>query len=159
MKKIIMVMMLTVISMGVFAQTKKGDTSVGFNVGYAFDTENALFGLDLRHNLTNEFRLAPSMTYLAKNQGISALMLDLNAHYVFKLNDQFGFYPLGGLNLSFWNPGGDDTLTRFGVNIGLGAEVYATEQVSVALETRYNIVKDIDQALMAVRIGYKFYSR
>ena len=37
-----------------------------------------------------------------KDDGLSAWAIDVNAHYVFKLSDMFGFYPLAGLDLSFW---------------------------------------------------------
>ena len=42
------------------------------------------------------------------------------------------------------------------MNIGLGAEVYATRELSLGLEVKYNIVKDIDQALLGLRVGYNF---
>ena len=46
--------------------------------------------------------------------------------------------------------------TRFGANIGLGGEVYATDRISVGLEAKYNIIKDLDAAALAVRVGYNF---
>ena len=79
----------------------------------------------------------------------------MNAHYVFKLSEMFGFYPLAGLSLSFWKAGPWDA-TRFGANIGLGGEVYATDRISVGLEAKYNIINDLDAAALAVRVGYNF---
>ncbi len=155
MKRISMVLLLALISIGAFAQTKQGDSSIGLNVGYGFELESATIGVDYRYNVTNAARLAPSFSYFTKNFGVSAIVLDMNAHYVFELSDMFGFYPIGGLSLSFWD-GKYDNFTRFGVNIGLGGEVYATEQITVGLETKYNVIKDADQALVAVRVGYNF---
>lgn len=83
----------------------------------------------------------------------------MNAHYVFKLSEMFGFYPLAGLSLSFWKASvGNFSVneTRFGANIGLGGEVYATDRISVGLEAKYNIIKDLDAAALAVRVGYNF---
>ena len=51
--------------------------------------------------VTDAFRLTPSITHLVKNDGLSAWAIDMNAHYVFKLSEMFGFYPLAGLSLSF----------------------------------------------------------
>lgn len=151
--------MLMVISVGAFAQTQRGQSSFGLNIGYGFDPGNATLGLDYRYCVTDEFRLTPSLTYLVKNDGLSAFAIDMNAHYVFRLSDMFGFYPLAGLNLSFWKAsygGYSANETRLGANIGLGGEVYATDQISVGLEAKYNIVKDFSQPMLAVRVGYNF---
>ena len=153
MKRILFAIVLMFVTLTVSAQ--QGTQSVGFNVGYAFDSNNATLALDYRYNITESWRLAPSMTMLVKNDGLSAFALDLNAHYVFPVAEMVGFYPLAGLSLSFWDFAGYNS-TRFGANIGLGAEVYATSNITVGLEVKYNIIQDYDQALAAVRIGYSF---
>lgn len=155
MKKIIILLMLTVFSLGVYAQTQQGQSSVGLNIGYGFDSENATLGVDYRYSLTDAIRLNPSLTALVKNNELSAWMIDMNAHYVVKLSEMFGFYPLAGLSLSFWDIYGYNA-TRFGVNLGLGGEIYATQNITVGLDIKYNIIKDFDQAMMAVRVGYSF---
>lgn len=158
MKRLLFVVLLAVISLGVYAQ--QGQQSVGLSIGYGFDTNNATIGFDYRYNITDEFRITPSLTHFVKNDGLSAWAIDMNAHYVFKLSDMFGFYPLAGVSLSFWKAGVTHDMsineTRFGANLGLGAEIYATDRITVGLEAKYNIVKDVDQALMAVRVGYNF---
>ena len=71
----------------------------------------------------------------------------------------FGFYPLGGVGMSFWKRDyvlNNDTSTRFGLNIGMGGEVYATDDITVGLEAKYNTVQDWDQAYLTVRVGYNF---
>ena len=169
MKKLIVMCMLAIISMSAFAQTQQGQSSFGFNIGYGFnDNGNALLGVDYRYNFTDEVRFAPSLTYFVKDNGLSAWAIDMNVHYVFKLSEMFGFYPLAGLDLSFWKFSGSAHLkdwgdlkvshneTRFGANIGLGGEVYATDQLTVGLEFKYNIIKDFDQPILGVRVGYKF---
>ena len=94
------------------------------------------------------------------NDNHSTWAIDLNAHYVVKLSEMFGFYPLAGLSLSFWNwdagHGLSHNETRLGANIGLGGEVYATDNLSIGLEVKYNIIKDFDQAMLGVRVGYSF---
>lgn len=163
MKRFVVICTMMLLCLSGFAQNRQGQSSFGANVGYAFDSENAILGIDYRYCLTDEVRLTPSITHLAKNHGRNAWMIDMNAHYLVRLSDMFGFYPLGGLSLSFWNaeaPLGHlkikDNLTRFGANIGLGGEVYATEQVTVGLEVKYHIIKTFDQAMLAVRVGYNF---
>ena len=166
MKKLIVMLMLTLFSIGAYAQTQQGQSSFGFNLGYNFnDVGNATIGIDYRYCVTDAFRLTPSITHLVKNDGLSAWAIDMNAHYVFKLSEMFGFYPLAGLDLSFWKVslGNSASLnkTRLGANIGLGGEVYATDQLSVGLEFKYNILKSwgdlrLSQPLLALRIGYNF---
>ena len=161
MKKLIVMLMLTLFSIGAYAQTQQGQSSFGFNLGYNFnDVGNATIGIDYRYCVTDAFRLTPSITHLVKNDGLSAWAIDMNAHYVFKLSEMFGFYPLAGLSLSFWNwdagHGLSHNETRLGANIGLGGEVYATDNLSIGLEVKYNIIKDFDQAMLGVRVGYSF---
>lgn len=160
MKKLFLMFTLALISLGTFAQTRQGGQQIGFNIGYGFDSENATLGVDYRYCLTDEFRLNPSLTYFVKNDGLSAWAIDLNAHYVFRLSDMFGFYPLAGLSLSFWNLDAGHDLsyneTYLGANVGLGGECYLNSQFTLGLDLKYNIIKDMDQAMFAVRLGYNF---
>ncbi len=160
MKKIVIMLALAVISFGAYAQTTKGDSSFGLTIGGAFDDINhATLGIDYRYNLTNEVRLTPSITHFVKNDHVSAWAIDVNAHYVFVLSEYFGFYPLAGLDLSFWKwkvGHLSDNETRFGANIGLGGELYASKDISVGLEVKYLIAKDISQPIIGVRVGYNF---
>ena len=160
MKRLCLLFVLVLMGVSAYAQTTQGKSSVGFNVGYGFDSKNATLGVDYRYCITDEVRLAPSLAYYVKNDYHSTWAIDLNAHYVVKLSDAFGFYPLAGLSLSFWNWDVKHELshneTRFGANIGLGGEVYASDALSVGLEVKYNIIKDFDQAMFAVRVGYSF---
>ena len=165
MKKIIFIMALAIISLGAYSQTSQGDSSFGLSIGGGFDDPNHVtLGIDYRYNFTDEVRFSPSITYFAKNKGLSALAIDLNAHYVFPLTEYFGFYPLGGMNISFWKWKHDLPMigklssneTRIGANIGLGGELYASEQLTIGVELKYLIIKDVDQAMAALRIGYNF---
>ncbi|MDH6311750.1 opacity protein-like surface antigen [Parabacteroides sp. PFB2-10] len=160
-----MVLVFMLVSASVFAQTEKGQSSVGANVGYGFDSEHVSLGIDYRYSITDEVRIAPSITHFVKNNNLSAWNFDVNAHYLVQLSDMFGFYPLAGLSLSLWKADlgrfeeffqGNGNENRFGVNVGLGAEVYATQNITVGLEVKYHIIKDFDQALIAVRAAYVF---
>lgn len=164
MKKFIVMCMLAVLGTAASAQNNQGQSAFGFNVGYGFsDNSNMLFALDYRYCLTDEIRFAPSLTYFVEDESLSAWAIDVNAHYLFQVNEMFGLYPLAGLDLSFWRYGDIDgghglhkTFTRFGVNLGAGGEVYATDQLTVGLEFKYNLIKDFNQPILAVRVGYSF---
>lgn len=164
MKKFIVMCMLAVVGITASAQNSQGQSAFGFNVGYGFsDHSNMLFALDYRYCLTDEIRFAPSLTYFVEDESLSAWAIDVNAHYLFRATEMFGFYPLVGLDLSFWRLGDIDgghslheTFTRFGANFGVGGEVYASDRLTVGLEFKYNLIKDFNQPILAVRVGYSF---
>ena len=64
MKKFVMMLMLAVFSLGAYAQTQQGQSAVGFNIGYGFDSKNATLGVDYRYCITDAVRLSPSLTCL-----------------------------------------------------------------------------------------------
>ena len=66
MKKFVMMLMLAVFSLGAYAQTQQGQSAVGFNIGYGFDSKNATLGVDYRYCITDAVRLSPSLTYFVK---------------------------------------------------------------------------------------------
>ena len=84
-----MMLMLAVFSLGAYAQTQQGQSAVGFNIGYGFDSKNATLGVDYRYCITDAVRLSPSLTYFVKNDNHSTWAIDLNAHYVVKLSEMF----------------------------------------------------------------------
>lgn len=155
MKKLIAIIALIFLSVAGYGQRRQ--SSAGVNVGYALDGESATFGLDFRHNVWRNVRIAPSVMHMFRNHGISAWYLEFDGHYVVPVTRNFAFYPIGGLGMSVWNlKGHDGNQTRVGLNVGLGAELYATDQVSVGTDMKYNLTSNYDQALIAVRVAYHF---
>ena len=112
------------------------------------NSKNATLGVDYRYCITDAVRLSPSLTYFVKNDNHSTWAIDLNAHYVVKLSEMFGFYPLAGLSLSFWNWDAGHGLSHNETRLG--------DNLSIGLEVKYNIIKDFDQAMLGVRVGYSF---
>lgn len=160
MKKLVLLVLLAVVGLAANAQTKGGESSLGFTIGGGFDDiNNATLGLDYRYCIFDNFRINPSLTYNVKNDFLSAWAIDLNAHYVFNLSDWFGFYPLAGLDLSFWKASNGQVSyneTRFGANIGLGAEFYATKEFTIGAEFKYLGIKDLGRPMIGFRLGYNF---
>ena len=59
--------------------------------------------------------------------------------------------------MSVWDfKGSDGNRTRLELNVGIGAELYVTDEISVGTDMKYNLTKDYDQALVAVRVAYHF---
>lgn len=164
MKKIVMLLLLAVIGFSASAQIERGRSSVGLNLGYGFDTENPVIGIDYRYLLTNAIRINPGVSHYIKKDGLSAWAIDLNFHYLVPLSQTVNFYPIVGADLSFWDQRlvkepraeGSKATTRFGANLGLGLEVYATNNLTVGLDVKYMIISKVDQAVLSARVGYNF---
>ena len=71
-----MMLMLAVFSLGAYAQTQQGQSAVGFNIGYGFDSKNATLGVDYRYCITDAVRLSPSLTYFVKNDNHSTWAIE-----------------------------------------------------------------------------------
>jgi opacity protein-like surface antigen len=105
------------------------------------------------YELNLPFHIAPSFSYLIPRTNkttepfgtdtrVSAMMFDVNAHYVFNSLDQFEFYGLAGLDITFakikWlgttSSGTDNAL---GLNLGAGTYMKITEQFDIYGEAKY----------------------
>jgi len=119
------------------------------------------------YELNLPFHIAPSFTYFlprtnkstqatsAESTRVSAMMFDLNGHYVFNSLDRFEFYGLAGLNMTFakikWlgtnqSSGSDNAL---GLNVGAGTYMKITEQFDIYGEAKY-IFSKYDQFMLNV---------
>ena len=156
MKKLGLILLLVVGSIaGCYAQ--QGRSSVGMKMGYALDHNNITWGIDYRYNVWENVRFAPNITYMFRNDGVSAWYIDFDGHYVVPVSRNFAFYPIGGFSLSIWDfRGASSNYSRVGVNIGVGCELYATQEISVGLDMKYNLIHNYDQALAALRVAYHF---
>jgi hypothetical protein len=156
MKKILFICIVALCTVNGYAQ--QGHTSVGAWMGYAAEWETVTLGVDYRYNFLPDFRLAPSLTYMVRNKNMSAWYRDADCHYIVVVSDLFSFYPIGGMSLSAWRPHrfGTDAVARLGLNVGLGAELRLSPEISVGLDMKYNITSTYDQALVAFRAAYHF---
>lgn len=156
MKKIVLLCLFAAIAVSGYAQ--KGHASAGVRTGYAFEYETVTFGVDFRYNILPDVRIAPGVTYMFRGDGVKGWYLDLDAHYVIDVSRMFSFYPIGGLGLSIWDgKGWAGSRTRLGPNVGLGGEFRITDELSVGMDFKYNIISDFDQALFGVRVAYHFW--
>lgn len=131
---------------------------MGSNTDYRSDPKNITSEVDYRYCVTDAARLNPFLIHFVKSDNHNTWVINLNTHCVMKLSEMFGFYLLAGPSLSFWNWDTDHDFShneiRLETNIGLGGKVYVTNNLSIGLEVKRNIVKDFDQAMLGVRIGY-----
>jgi outer membrane protein X len=85
-------------------------------------------------------------------------MWDVNAdlHYLFNVTDRFHLYPVLGLTVANAKTSGFDGITKFGANIGGGAEFDVAHDFAVNFQVRYSAVSKIDQAVITLGATYRF---
>lgn len=116
------------------------------------------------YELNLPIHLAPSFTYFLprtnkenlvsfpQSTRVSAMMFDINGHYVFNSLDRFEFYGLAGLNMTFakikWLSSSlGDSDNALGLNIGAGTYMKITEQSDIYGEAKY-IFSKYDQFMV-----------
>lgn len=103
-----------------------------------------------------------SINYMSK-EIVSAMLFDVNGHYIFNSLDKFEFYGLAGLNVTFigmkWVLEKDGDITSkskesdnaFGLNIGAGACMKLTQQFDLFGEVKY-VLSKYDQIILNVGV-------
>ncbi|GHV14230.1 hypothetical protein FACS1894179_02520 [Bacteroidia bacterium] len=149
--------------MGVNAQT--GTKSLLLKAGYQTDYKRFGLGLEGRYNITDNIRLAPDVTFFFPKSNTTGLDINLNAHYVFEVQDGLSIYPLAGIGVinnrvsSVDLGGGVKTeshgMTDFGFNLGAGASYDLSDNSYANFEFKYTF-QDWDCATIMVGYGVRF---
>ncbi len=99
MKKIFIIMCMALMSVSTFAQ--KGSVWAGvegrYNLTPDFDYSNFGVGAKMQWECLDHIRLEPAVGYFFKKDNYEALMAEINAHVLIKLNkNNFNIYPIVG---------------------------------------------------------------
>jgi len=160
----------------VIKKGEQGVSSVGVILGHAVTSKALTIGADYRYNVLDRVRLAPSLMYVMKNDDMSSLYLNADAHYLARITKEVTIYPIGGLGLSmrqfdYFTYETDDDLSshlnrireseskiRVGLNLGFGGEMRITDDIIAGAEFRYNLTAErfYDQAMLLARVAYYF---
>ena len=155
-QRILTVAVCILLSVGAFAQ--QGSFSLLGKVGYQSDYDRLGIGGDARFGLTDQIRLVPSLTFMIPNKNIMGLEADLNLQYVFPIaGTTLDLYPMTGFNIDnnrFSKNGFSRKWTKWGYNIGAGADYYLSKDDFLNFELQYTIGRDF--ARIMVGYGYKF---
>jgi opacity protein-like surface antigen len=176
MKKFSLLLLILLLSLpAAKSQFTKAGGGLTFGTGFHFNNETGVLadlhrspfaGIFLTgiYELSLPVHISPSFTYFIprtnksgivvanEDTRVSAMMVDINGHYVFNSLDRFEFYGLAGLNVTFtkikWlgtaTSGTDNAL---GLNIGAGTYIKLTEQFDLYAEAKY-IVSKYDQFML-----------
>ena len=162
----------------VIKKGEQGVSSVGVILGHAVTSKALTIGADYRYNVLDRVRLAPSLMYVMKNDDMSSLYLNADAHYLARITKEITIYPIGGLGISMrqFDSFIDDSLPpgefpdgvrtfreseskiRVGLNLGFGGEMRITDDIIAGAEFRYNLTAErfYDQAMLLARVAYYF---
>ena len=143
------------LSAAMFAQ--QGDKSIGLNIKYGLDEPKSTgFGIKGQYGFTDQIRGEVSFNYFLKKNHAQMIDVNANLHYVFTFGE-FGVYPLAGVTLQSVNPDGGSSESKFGLNIGAGAEYPVSEKIKVNWEFTYKLASDHwDRSLVGIGVAYKF---
>lgn len=156
MKKILAIAIVAVMGCAC-AWAQKGQMAAGVNLLYGTEINSVGLGVKFQYGILERLRGEGSFNYYFRNNGFHMWDINANAHYLFPITEKFKAYPLAGLtvvNKSYSRI--DDSVTRFGLNLGGGCEYDVTSNIAVNFEFKYSIVSTIDQAVLGVGAVYKF---
>ncbi|MDY6411363.1 MAG: porin family protein [Bacteroidales bacterium] len=156
MKKMLVIALVAVVGCA-SAWAQKGQMAAGVNLLYGSEVNSVGLGAKFQYGILERLRGEASFNYYFPNNGFRMWDINANAHYVFPIAEKFKAYPLAGLtvvNKSYSDI--DDSITRFGLNLGGGCEYDVTPNITVNFEFKYSIVSTIDQAVLGLGAVYKF---
>lgn len=170
MKRFFIIALVAFIGMSVQAQSVKGDMAAGVNVAYGTKDGFSNFGIGAKfqYNLSDAIRIEPSATYFFKKDYTKMWDANVNIHYLFNVAEKFTVYPLAGVSLvgvkaevdldfgvmDFGEVSASET--KFGANLGGGAQYWLTESFALNFEVKYQLVSDFDRPVFSLGGVVKF---
>ena len=130
-----------------------GEKTLGVRTGYNTRNREPLAGIEFTYRFNRLLRLAPSAEYVFRRDGRDALMLNLNAQFVFPLaGGRCNLFPLAGINYSSWNyhP------SAAGNNAGAGVDTNLTGSLRLSLSGQYTFIKSFGGVNICAGIHYRF---
>jgi outer membrane protein X len=163
MKRLLLFIALIAIFMGAQAQT--GSKSLMFKAGYQTDYKRFGIGLEGRYNITRNIRLAPDVTFFFPKDHTTGLDINVNAHYVFNIQNGLSAYPLAGIGIINNRVSSVDLgeglktkaygSTDFGFNLGAGVSYNLSSKNYANFEFKYTF-QDVNCASIMVGYGVRF---
>lgn len=151
MQKLILKAIVIIVLFFTFSEVN-AQMSAGGGVVYGTEINNIGISAIGRYQFTEDWSAAPSFTYFLKKDGVSWSSLDLDANYKLTEIENVGLlYGIGGFNVTFYKVKIDADLGEYGdfstsasgseagVNLGLGLNVAAGENLIIAPEVKYTL--------------------
>lgn len=127
-------------------------------VEYAFASHHGLHGIGFQYHvgLPLSLRLEPEFIYYFKNGDTSCWNANLNVVYVTEVATTFTLYPYAGVACMHNGYGKSrHDATRYGMNLGCGAEFNITSQVAFFIEEKFQFISHESQAV--TQAGFRYF--
>jgi len=152
MKKLMLMAVMMLMSIGAFAQA--GKMAVGTQLGYAGygDGYSPLgIGAKFQYGFTDAIRGELSYDYWFPKDKVGCWDANLNFHYLVDMAENMKVYPLAGVTLVGLH--GDDTPSdkAFGFNIGAGFQYLVSEDINLFAEAKYQSAKKEEHGINIVK--------
>ena len=132
----------------IFALSFNANAQFEIGGGLVFSTESGpTIGVDARvqFGVAETFRIAPSLNYLFKSDGVSILEINGDVHYPFAVTESVTIYPIGGLNITRISVDlgfGSGSDSEIGINLGGGVNFNITESIRAFAELKAVVLID-----------------
>ncbi len=139
--------------------TGRGEKSVGLSAGYAGYNSSGYISANFQYTFADHFRLAPEIGYVFYNQGATGFKVDADMHFPFRVAKGLGLYPLAGLTFNNWSFSRSplhENIMRFGVDAGVGLDLYLTNSLKLNFQAKYSLMKNCSGLFTGIGIGYIF---
>lgn len=132
--------------------------SVGGGLWYGSDIGSLGISINGKYEINEQWSAAPTFTYFLEKDYVKWSVLDLDANYaITELENVGSLYGIGGLAVTFWKVdfGNDNYIdmgeygsyeldldasgSDVGVNLGVGLNIAAGENLGIAPEIKYTI--------------------
>lgn len=148
------------------ARSYKGEKTLALRGGYIGYNESATAGLEFTYRFSRLFRLAPSLDYVFRHHDTDALIIDLDAQFLFPFSgDRMAFFPYAGPKYASWtlHPGGSresndvsSRRSRLGIDAGVGIEANITPVFRIGISGGYTFIKYFHGFDAALTLSYRF---
>ena len=141
------------------AHAEQGDVSAAAQFVYASKHSMAGLGAQVQYEPILNWRVAPEFIYFFKDDGLSALNVNLNVHYVIPTSSSVAIYPLVGFSYGHYMAdalGGTISEDHCGANVGMGAQYRIKDRLHFFTEERFQIMKDFNQSVTVLGLKYTF---
>lgn len=134
----------------------KGEKTLGITGGFATHNHSGYAGAYFQYTFVPHVRIAPEIDYVFRRHDSSAVKIDCDVQFPFRLARGFNIYPLAGLAFNAWSNTGARNECRVGGNVGAGFDLYMTSNLKVSIQGKYSFLKDVDGAFVGLGVGYVF---
>ncbi len=170
MKKNILIVLLSILSCNVFAQSFDA-SKVRAGAGLVYATEIGNIGITINgvYSFSEQWEGAFAYSHIFEKDYVTFNIFDFDAHYVFHQQDErMNFYGIGGLAITstkieipaiqlgaFSTPSTSVSDSSVGLNLGVGMNYKLSDKLNLAPEARFTIM-DGSYFRLGASIQYMF---